>query len=125
MKQLNLTQVVSYVLKQNLDILSLKKKFLLLSWIGPDAKFEAFSAHREAFKPMPVPKRLNYKPKANIKTFDDNYLLSLEHNILKNKEKIRSVSLQSLHQDSPIEVVGEDEILYKADNYTNTFENTN
>ena len=74
---------------------------------------------------MPVPKRLNYKPKANIKTFDDNYLLSLEHNILKNKEKIRSVSLQSLHQDSPIEVVGEDEILYKADNYTNTFENTN
>ena len=26
---------------------------------GPEAKFEAFSAHKEAFKPLPVKKRLN------------------------------------------------------------------
>ena len=87
---------------------------------GPEAKFEAFSAHKEAFKPLPVKRRLNYKPKANIKTFDDHYLLSLEKNINKNKEKIRSVSLHSLNSEEPIEVVGEDEILYKATNYTNT-----
>ena len=92
---------------------------------GPEAKFEAFSAHKEAFKPMPVEKRVNYHPKQNIKTFDDNYLLSLEENILKNKEKIRSVSLHSLKQetDEAIEVVGEDEILYRANNYTTTFKN--
>ena len=88
---------------------------------GPEAKFEAFSAHKEAFKPLPVDRKVvKYKPKANLKTFDDIYLLSLEKDINKNKEKLRSVSLHSLNSEEPIEVVGEDEILYKATNYTNT-----
>ena len=88
---------------------------------GPEAKFESFSAHRETFKPMPVAKAVKYKPKENIKTFDNNYLQALEQNILNNKAKIRSVSLQSL-RDEAIEVDGEDEILYKAGHYTNTFQ---
>ena len=88
---------------------------------GPEAKFEAFSAHRETFKPMPVAKAVKYKPKENLKTFDNNHLQALEQNILNNKAKIRSVSLQSL-RDEAIEVDGEDEILYKAGHYTNTFQ---
>ena len=88
---------------------------------GPEAKFEAFSAHRETFKPMPVAKAVKYKPKENIKTFDNNYLQALEQNILNNKAKVRSVSLHSL-RDEALEVVGEDEILYKAGHYTNTFQ---
>ena len=88
---------------------------------GPEAKFEAFSAHRDSFKPMPVAKAVKYKPKENIKTFDNNYLKALEQNILNNKAKIRSVSFQSL-RDEAIEVDGEDEILYKAGHYTNTFQ---
>ena len=88
---------------------------------GPEAKFEAFSAHRDAFKPVPVAKAVKYKPKENIKTFDTNYLKTLEQNILNNKAKMRSVSFQSLH-DEAIEVDGEDEILYKAGHYTNTFQ---
>ena len=88
---------------------------------GPEAKFESFSAHRDTFKPLPVAKAVKYKPKENIKTFDNNYLQALEQNILNNKAKIRSVSLQSL-RDEAIEVDGEDEILYKAGHYTNTFQ---
>ena len=88
---------------------------------GPEAKFEAFSAHRDTFKPVPVAKAVKYKPKENIKTFDNNYLAALEQNILNNKAKIRSVSFQSL-RDEAIEVDGEDEILYKAGHYTNTFQ---
>ena len=88
---------------------------------GPDAKFEAFSAHRESFKPMLVAKAVKYKPKENIKTFDNNHLQALEQNILNNKAKIRSVSLHSL-RDEALEVDGEDEILYKAGHYTNTFQ---
>ena len=85
---------------------------------GPDAKFYAFSAQREQFRPQPVPQLVKYKPKANIKTFDDNYLHTLEQDILRNKEKKRSISLNSL-RDEPIDVLEEDEILYKANNYTN------
>ena len=85
---------------------------------GPEAKFETYSAHREMFRPMPVTKRVNWKSKDNIKTFDDNYLMSLEKDINKIKEKKRSVSMQSL-EPQPLEVLGEDEILYKANNYTN------
>ena len=88
---------------------------------GPEAKFESFSAHRDTFKPLPVAKAVKYKPKENIKTFDDNYLQALEQNILNNKAKTRSVSLQSL-RDEAIEIDGEDEILYKAGHYTNTFQ---
>ena len=61
------------------------------------------------------------QPKENIKTFDNNYLQALEQNILNNKAKVRSVSLHSL-RDEALEVVGEDEILYKAGHYTNTFQ---
>ena len=88
---------------------------------GPEAKFEAFSAHRESFKPVPVARAVKYKPKENIKTFDNNHLQALEQNILNNKAKIRSVSLHSL-RDEALEVDGEDEILYKAGHYTNTFQ---
>ena len=84
---------------------------------GPDAKMETYSAHREQFRPPAVSRTVKYTQKANIKTFDDNYLLNLEKDIMKNKEKKRSISLHSL-QD--VDVVGEDEILYKANNYTNT-----
>ena len=86
---------------------------------GPDAKFYAYSAQREQFRPHPVPAPLKYKPKSNIKTFDDNHLHVLEQDILRNKEKKRCVSLNSL-KDDPIEIMGEDEILYQANNYTNT-----
>ena len=85
----------------------------------PDAKFYAYSAQREQFRPHPVPQPVRYKPKSNIKTFDDNHLHVLEQDILRNKEKKRSISLNSLKND-PLEIMGEDEILYKANNYTNT-----
>ena len=45
---------------------------------GPEAKFEAFSAHKETFKPLPVVKAVKYRPKENIKTFDD-LLVLLRH----------------------------------------------
>ena len=86
---------------------------------GPEAKFETYSAHREQFRPVAVSKAVKYKPKPSIKTFDDNYLLGLEQAILKNKNKKRSVSLNSLQDTEQIQVVGEDEILYQAGNYTN------
>ena len=86
---------------------------------GPDAKFYAYSAQREQFRQHPVPQRVKYKPKSNIKTFDDNHLHVLEQEILRNKEKKRSISLNSLRDDLT-EISGEDEILYQANNYTNT-----
>ena len=86
---------------------------------GPDAKFYAYSAQREQFRQHPVPQRVKYKPKSNIKTFDDNHLHVLEQEILRNKEKKRSISLNSLRDDHA-EISGEDEILYQANNYTNT-----